>query len=91
MSDANRERELERISQAILSAAKSHFGGASQVDVYIDHESFRPSVSVNGQPLMNDEIGDLLGRVAARTAKPVIVQKIREAERGASENRPDDS
>jgi transcription termination/antitermination protein NusA len=91
MSDANREREIERISQAILSAAKSHFGHASQVDVHIDHESVRPSVSVNGQPLTHDEIGDLLGRVAARSAKPVIIQKILEAEREASENRRDDS
>ena len=27
MSDANRDREIQRIAQAVLSAAKSHFGG----------------------------------------------------------------
>src|SRR5262249_40801097 len=45
--------------------------------------SGEPSVIVNNAPLEKDEIGDLLGRIAAQTAKQVIIQKIREAERDA--------
>jgi transcription termination/antitermination protein NusA len=91
MSDANREREIQRIEQAIISAAKTHFGEGSQVDVHVDRESGDPIVSVNGQSLKKDEIGDLLGRIAARTAKQMIIQTIREAERGATENRSHES
>src|SRR5690606_8210285 len=35
----------------------------------------------DGDALNADEIGDLLGRIAAQTAKQVMIQKIREAER----------
>ena len=38
-------------------------------------------MTVVGSPLQADEIGDLLGRIAAQTAKQVMIQKIREAER----------
>jgi hypothetical protein len=86
MSDADREREIQRMAQEIISAAQTHFGEGSQVDVRIDRESGDPSVSVNGQSLTTHEIGSLLGRIAARTAKQVIIQKIREIERGMSEN-----
>jgi hypothetical protein len=91
MSDANREREIQRITQAILAAAKSHFGEGSHVDVHINRESGDPTVSVDGQSLTKDEIGSLLGRTAARAAKRVIIQKIREIERGMPENSSGDS
>jgi hypothetical protein len=81
MSNADRQREMQRIAEAILSAAKSHFGEASQVDVHIDPETGEPSTTVNGRSLTKDEIGEMMGRVAARTAKRVIVQKLREIER----------
>jgi N utilization substance protein A len=81
--DKNIDKEIvfEGIEQAILSAAKKHFGEESPIEVHIDRESGEPSVSVDGQSLAKDEIGDLLGRIAAQTAKQVIIQKIREAER----------
>jgi transcription termination/antitermination protein NusA len=91
MCDANRKREIQRIAQAIISAAKTHFGEGSQVDVHIDRESGDPSVSVNGQSLKKNYIGDLLGRIFARAAKQVIIQKIREVEHGTPENRSDES
>jgi len=83
--DKNIDKEIvfEGIEQAIISAARKHFGEESQIEVHIDRDGGEPSVSVEGQPLQKDEIGDLLGRIAAQTAKQVIIQKIREAERDA--------
>jgi len=72
---------FDGIEQAILSAGHKHFGEESDVVVHIDRDSGEPSVQVDGAPLQPDEIGDLLGRIAAQTAKQVIIQKIREAER----------
>ncbi|GAB4149262.1 MAG: transcription termination factor NusA [Planctomycetaceae bacterium] len=74
---------FEGIEQAIASAARKHFGEESEIQVDIDRDSGNPSVKVDGKDLESDEIGDLLGRIAAQTAKQVMIQKIREAERDA--------
>jgi N utilization substance protein A len=81
--DKNVDKEIvfEGIEQAILSAARKHFGEEEAIEVAIDRESGDASVTVVGEPLKADEIGDLLGRIAAQTAKQVMIQKIREAER----------
>jgi len=81
--DKNIDKEIvfEGIEQAIVSAARKHFGEESEINVDIDRESGEPSAQVNGTDLQPDEIGDLLGRIAAQTAKQVMIQKIREAER----------
>lgn len=81
--DKNVDKEIvfEGIEQAILSAARKHFGEEEQIDVAIDRNSGDASVVVAGESLEADEIGDLLGRIAAQTAKQVMIQKIREAER----------
>jgi transcription termination/antitermination protein NusA len=83
--DKNIDKEIvfEGIEQAIVSAARKHFGEESKIDVHIDRDSGEPAAAVDGQSLEKDEIGDLLGRIAAQTAKQVIIQKIREAERDA--------
>jgi len=74
---------FEGISLAILSAARKHFGEEAEIFVDIDRETGQPSVKSDGEELEPDEIGDLLGRIAAQTAKQVMIQKIREAERDA--------
>jgi len=81
--DKNIDKEIvfEGIEQAILSAARKHFGEESEVAVDINRDSGEPTVKVDGDDLEPDEIGDLLGRIAAQTAKQVMIQKIREAER----------
>ncbi len=83
--DKNIDKDIvfEGIEQAILSAARKHFGEESEVLVDINRESGEPSVKVNQNDLESEEIGDLLGRIAAQTAKQVMIQKIREAERDA--------
>ena len=82
----DKEIVFEGIEQAILSAARKHFGEERDgeeliIKVAIDRDRGDASVSVAGEFLEADEIGDLLGRIAAQTAKQVMIQKIREAER----------
>ena len=48
-----------------------------EITVKIDPESGRPSVMTDGTPVDPPDFG----RIAAQTAKQVIIQKIREAER----------
>jgi len=81
--DKNIEKAIvfDGIEQAILSAARKHFGEEADVVVQIDRETGDVSASIDGDPLDAEEIGDLLGRIAAQTAKQVIIQKVREAER----------
>ncbi len=83
--DKNIDNEIvfEGIEQAILSAARKHFGEEAEITVEINRDSGEAAVKVNGTDLHKDEIGDLLGRIAAQTAKQVMIQKIREAERDA--------
>ena len=78
--DKNIEKEIvfDGIEQAILSAARKHFGEEAEIDVAIDRDSGEPTLKVDGEDLEPDEIGDLLGRISAQTAKQVMIQKIRE-------------
>ncbi len=69
------------IEQAILSAARRHFGDDHELSVDIDRESGEPTVFCDEEKLAQDILGEILGRVAAQTAKQVMIQKIREAER----------
>jgi N utilization substance protein A len=79
--DKNIETEIvfEGIEQSILSAARKYFGEEEDVQVTIDRESGEVHATLNGAEIPPDE----LGRIAAQTAKQVMIQKIREAERDA--------
>jgi len=70
---------FQGIEAALSSAAKKHFGAAEEVLVRIDRTSGDISATLTGRPI--DPA--LLGRIAAQTAKQVIIQKIREAERAS--------
>lgn len=72
---------FEGIEQAILSAARKHFSEEEQLEVRIDRETGEPSLICEGRALEPELLGDLLGRISAQTAKQVMIQKIREAER----------
>jgi len=74
---------FEGIEQAILSAARKHFGDEQELVVDIDRDTGEPSLKCDGELLDPEILGDLLGRVSAQTAKQVMIQKIREAERDA--------
>ncbi len=78
--DKNIDKEVlfESIEAGILSAAKKHYGDDAEIVVNIDRKSGVISGTRNGIPLSPEEINE---RIGAQTAKQVIIQKIREAER----------
>lgn len=90
--DKNIDKEIvfEGIEQAILSAARKHFGEDYDLEVDIDRQTGEPGINCNSEPLDAEVIGDILGRVAAQTAKQVMIQKIREAERDSLYDEFDD-
>ena len=77
--DKNIEPEIvfQAIEAALVSAAKRQYGETAEIEVSIAREDGTLTASRDGQPLDQDEIG----RIGAQTAKQVIIQKIREAER----------
>jgi len=79
-----RERGIERevlfqaIESALISAARKIVGkNVEDISVDIDRETGKIKVISEGKEIKSDEFG----RIAAQTAKQVIIQKIREAER----------
>jgi len=81
--DKNIDKEIvfEGIEQAILSAAKKHYGEEIPLEVQIDRDNGNPALLKEGQAIDSDLLGEILGRISAQTAKQVMIQKIREAER----------
>lgn len=78
--DKNIEKEVvfQAIEAALVTAAKKHYGELSDVQITIDRDTGVLSGIHDGTVLDPDEIS---GRIGAQTAKQVIIQKIREAER----------
>ena len=80
------ERKIDReivfgiIEQALTLAARKHGDGGddSVVDVHIDRQSGEINAYRDNLPLAASEIAE---RIGAQTAKQVIIQKIRDAER----------
>ena len=80
--EKNIDKELvfEGIEAALVSAAKKQYGEEEEIFVQIDRENGSISGTHNGEPLDPEET---IGRIGAQTAKQVMIQKIREAERDA--------
>src|SRR6476659_4767351 len=80
----HREKAIEKeivfqaIEAALVTAAKKHYGELADIVVNIDRETGEISGTHNGELMDEAEIS---GRIGAQTAKQVIIQKIREAER----------
>jgi transcription termination/antitermination protein NusA len=68
---------FEGIESALATAAKKHFPDAEEITVKIDQDSGKISTLTDGKVVVPPDFG----RIAAQTAKQVIIQKIREAER----------
>lgn len=81
--DKNIDQEIviEGIEQAIVSAARKHYGEERDIQATLDRTSGQPTVICDGKEIDADELGIILGRISAQTAKQVMIQKIREAER----------
>lgn len=80
--DKNIDKEIvfEGIEAALVSAAKKQYGEEADIVVNIDRRDGSISGTHNGIPLDPEET---VGRIGAQTAKQVMIQKIREAERDA--------
>lgn len=80
--DKNVEKEVvfTAIEAALVSAAKKQYGEEEDIQVFIDRKDGSISGTHNGVPLDPEET---VGRIGAQTAKQVMIQKIREAERDA--------
>ena len=68
---------FEGIESALATAAKKHYPDADEIVVSIDQDTGKISTLTDGTPVVPPDFG----RIAAQTAKQVIIQKIREAER----------
>lgn len=68
---------LEALKQALLSACRKTYGESSDIEIVIDPDTYVISLLKEGKKIHDADFG----RIAAQTAKQVIIQKIREAER----------
>ena len=74
--DIDKEIVFVGLEEALLSAARKHFGMREELRVEIDRETGNITAMDGEDPISPEE----LGRIAAQTARQVIIQKIREAE-----------
>lgn len=82
--DKNIDKEIvfQAIEAALVSAAKKQYGETEDIQMAIDRRDGAITGTRNGEPLSAEET-ERIGRIGAQTAKQVIIQKIREAERDA--------
>jgi transcription termination/antitermination protein NusA len=80
--DKNIDKEFvfQAIEAALATAMARQYGETAEIVVAIDRNDGTISGTHDGQPV---ESAELAGRIGAQTAKQVIIQKIREAERDA--------
>jgi N utilization substance protein A len=76
----DKEIVFQAIEAALVTALTRQYGEASDVQVAIDRTDGRVHGSRDGVEI---DTAELSGRIGAQTAKQVIIQKIREAERDA--------
>ena len=80
----HREKNIEKetvfklIESALVTAARRHFGDEADIEFFIERETGEIA-GRHGQELLDYE--EVIGRIGAQTAKQVIIQKVREAER----------
>ena len=80
------ETVLEALEDALLSAYRKNYGGAEDARIVIDKETgvilvYEPRENKKGVIEDVEVTPKNFGRIAAQTAKQVIIQRIREAER----------
>lgn len=81
----HREKNIDKeivfsaIEAALQTAGKRQYGEDSDILVGLDRKTGQIRALLHGEPLGDDQIG----RIGAQTAKQVIIQKVKEAERDA--------
>jgi N utilization substance protein A len=80
--DKNIDKDIvfQAIEAALVTALARHYGEEAEILISIDRADGRVTGTHDGQPI---DTAELSGRIGAQTAKQVIIQKIREAERDA--------
>ena len=80
--EKNIEKELvfSAIESAMQTAARRQFGEEADVVVVLDRDNARIDATLEGEPLSDEQIAKI-GRIGAQSAKQVIIQKVKEAER----------
>lgn len=79
----HREKNIDKelvffaIESALQTAAKRQYGEEANITVRLNRENGRIQAELDGEELAEDQIG----RIGAQTAKQVIIQKVKEAER----------
>ncbi|TWU49789.1 transcription termination factor NusA [Rubripirellula reticaptiva] len=79
----HREKNIDKelvflaIESALQTAAKRQYGEETDIVVQLNRENGKIAATLEGEPLGDDQIG----RIGAQTAKQVIIQKVKEAER----------
>lgn len=76
----DKEIVFQAIESALVSATRKYHSEDAVVEIQIDRKDGSISGHIDGVPLDTEET---VGRIGAQTAKQVIIQKIREAERDA--------
>jgi transcription termination/antitermination protein NusA len=71
---------FDGIEAALISAAKKHYGEEEEIVIVVNRETGEITGHHNGTALTPADIAE---RIGAQTAKQVMIQKIREAERDA--------
>ncbi len=80
--DKNIDQEIvfEGIEAALTSALAKYYGEEAEITCVIDRKTGEVAATCDGEQLDSEEV---VGRIGAQTAKQVMIQKIREAERDA--------
>lgn len=80
--DKNIGQEIvfEGIEAALTSALAKYYGEEASITCVIDRKTGEVAATCDGETLNSEEV---VGRIGAQTAKQVMIQKIREAERDA--------
>jgi len=76
----DKEIVFSGIEAALVTAARKHYGEDAILEFRIDRVTGIIDGACDGAPLSPEEL-ELTGRIDAQTAKQVMIQKIREAER----------
>ena len=72
-----REDLIEMLRAALTSACRKTYAESEEYEVTVDSLTAEIKILKNGEEIQDAKFG----RIAAQTAKQVIIQKIREAER----------
>lgn len=75
--DIDKEIVFQGIEAALMSAARKHFSSREAISIKIDRNTGELTAQEGDRRIDPSE----LGRISAQTAKQIIIQKIREAER----------